>query len=116
MKQISYLLTILLFTSVNVNSQTLEQILEKHYEAVGMEYLKKVQTMQYKGKYINHFLKKDGAEVQDYYLNMDFILSIDKQKSYLEQVFGIHGEDVYAYSNGKYWRDPSGDAPREYSK
>lgn len=100
-------------TVANINGQNLDEILEKHFKAVGMEYLKDVQTVQYKGKYINHFLKKDGKSVQDYYLNMDFILSIDKQKSYLEQVYGIYGEDASAFSNGKFWTDPSGAPPRE---
>ncbi len=73
MKQISCILTILLFTSTNINSQNLEQILEKYYEAVGMEYLKNVQTIQYKGKFVNHFLEKDGKSVPDYFLYQDFV-------------------------------------------
>ena len=78
-----------------------------------MEYLKKVQTIQYKGKFVNHFLEKDGKTVPDYFLYQDFVLSIEKQKAYLEQVFGKYGEDAYAFSDGKFWRDPSGAPPKE---
>ena len=113
MKQSIFILIFLFFSNIYVKSQSLEQILESHYKAVGIEFLKEVQTIQYKGKYINHFLKKDGMPVKDYYLNVDFILSIDKQKSYLEQVFGKYGEDAYAFSNVKFWTDPSGALPSE---
>jgi hypothetical protein len=43
----------------------------------------------------------------------DFVLSIEKQKAYLEQVFGKYGEDAYAFSDGKFWNDPSGAPPKE---
>jgi hypothetical protein len=113
MKNLVYILILMVFTSTNVNSQTLEQILEKYYEAVGMEYLKNVLTIQYKGKFINHFLENDGKTVPDYFLYQDFVLSIEKQKAFLEQVYGKYGEDASAFSDGKFWRDPSGAPPEE---
>ena len=100
-------------TIATINGQDLDEILEKHFKTVGMEYLKDVQTVQYKGKFINHFLEKDDKTVPDYFLYQKFLLSIDKQKAYLEQVFGKYGEDAYAFSDGKFWNDPSGAAPEE---
>ncbi len=104
---------ILFATIAIINGQDLDEILDKHFKAVGMEYLKDVQTVQYKGKFINHFLEKDDKTVPDYFLYQKFLLSIDKQKAYLEQVFGKYGEDANAFSDGKFWNDPSGASPEE---
>ncbi len=113
MKQNIYIFFFLCLSFNNGSSQPLEQILEEHYKAIGMEYLKEVQTIRYKGHYVNHFLKKPGKDIHEKFLKPDFVLSIDKQRSYLEQVFGKYGEDAYAYTNNKFWRDPSGSEPYE---
>ncbi len=103
-----------LFATTSIlNGQGLDEILEKHFKTVGMSYLKDVETIQYKGKFINHFLEKDGNTVPDYFLYQNFVLSIEKGKAYLEQVFGKYGEDAYVFSDGKFWNDPSGAPPEE---
>lgn len=116
MKQISRILAILLFTSINVNSQSLDQILEKHYEAVGMEYLKEVQTIRYEGHYVNHFLKKISDNIPEYLMKPDFILSVANHSGYLLQVIDDErGEGAYGYCDGKYWKDPAGFPPEKWN-
>jgi len=74
-KQIIYILIIFTSLTMQVSGQTLYEILKKHYKAVGMKYLKNVHTIQYKGYYVNHFLKKISNNVSESTMKPDFELN-----------------------------------------
>lgn len=115
MKQIIYIVFLLFFTHNSVKSQSLLQILERHYEAAGMKYLKEVESLQYKGNYVNHFLKSISKNISENLLKPDFVLTIEKQRGYLLQILDERGEGAYGFFNGKYWKAPCGFPPQEWN-
>lgn len=105
----------LLFTSTNVNSQNLEQILEKYYEAVGMEYLKEVQTIQYKGNYYNRFLEKMGGNLPEKLLKPEFTLLVEKGIGYRLHVVSDPGQYVTGFFDGNYWMNQNGNVDANWN-
>lgn len=97
------------------NSQTLHEILQNHYEAVGIEYLKEIQTIQYTGTFYNHFLKSNGHKVDDKFFKPDFKLYVERNMFYLINILGYHGEDIHAFSKGQFWRDTGGGEPEHWN-
>ncbi len=107
MKLIISIFFIGLFSSA-LSAQTLDEILEKHFEAVGTKYLENVETIQFKGFYYNRFLEKMGGNLPEKLLKPDFILSVEKAKSYRLQIFSEPGNFVTGFYEGNYWINQSG--------
>lgn len=96
------------------HAQTLEEILNKHYKTVGLEFLNTVTTIQYKGTKVNHFLKKNSSKVEEGLLNTKFNLTIEKQNGYLLQEFNAYGERNTGYYDGQYWYKNPGSLPEKW--
>lgn len=88
--------------------QTLDEILEKHFDAVGIEYLKNVQTIQYKGYYYNRFLEKLGSNPREKLLKPDFTRIIEKGIGYRQHFASDPGEFIIGYYKGIYWINQNG--------
>ncbi len=99
---------LLLLTLNSVIGQSLEQILEKHFEAVGMEYLKEVQTIQYNGYYYNRFLEKMGSNIPAGLLKPQFKLTVKKGKAYFLQISSNSRNLASCFYNGNYWLNQNG--------
>jgi len=95
-------------TTAIINGQGLDEILEKHFEAVGMEYLKNVETIQYKGSYYNRYLEKLGNNPPEYLLKPEFVLTVAKGKGYRLHVFSPPGYSIIGFSEGNYWLNQNG--------
>lgn len=113
-KHIICLYFLLIITLNNAIGQSLEQILEKHYQASGTSNFKNVQSLRYNATRINHFLyhlTQNSAE-----LTSIQIILVTRDNEYLYQNFSHWGEDAYSYANGSYWRDtPSPEPPQKFS-
>lgn len=104
-----------LFVTSNIlQGQNLDEILKKHFEAVGMEYLRKVQTIQYKGNYVNHYLESFGYKIPEKLLKTKFILSVEKGKGYRLQLFGEIGEFATGFFEGNYWNNQNGNVTENW--
>lgn len=114
MKQISCILTILFFTSTNVNGQTIAEILKKYYEASGVENFKEVETIQYTGSMKNHFLKKISDNVPEYLFKPDFKITASRNEGYLFEIFDRKEPTTYGYFKGQYWADQEGYPPEKW--
>ena len=105
-----------LFLTITVLSgQTLDEILEKHYKAVGMEYLKDVQTIQYKGNYYNRFLEKMGGNLPEKLLKPDFTLWVEKGIGYRLHIISDPGQFTTGFYDGKYWIDQNGNVDENWN-
>lgn len=105
-----------LFVASNIlQGQNLDGILKKHFEVVGMEYLRKVQTIQYKGNYVLHYLESVGYKVPENLLKPKFILSVEKGKGYRLQLFGEIGEIVTGFFEGNYWNNQNGNVTENWN-
>lgn len=91
-----------------VKGQNLEQILEKHYEAVGMKRLLEVETIQYSGYYYNRFLEKMGSNIPAGLLKPQFKLTVKKGKAYLLQILSNSRNLASCFYNGNYWLNQNG--------
>jgi len=98
---------LLLLTLNSLIGQSLDQILEKHHEAVGIKALKNIESMKYYIVNKNHFLKNQSSILFCY----DIEITVLRNKYYLSQLFKQNGEDIYAYASGKFWRKADGFSP-----
>lgn len=114
MKSITTILFLFLTIS-NSFGQTLDEILTKHFEAVGMEALKDVETIQYKGNYYNRFLEKMGNGLPEKLLKPDFILTVEKNKGYRLQTFSDPGNFITCFYNGDYWINQNGNVDENWN-
>jgi len=106
------ILHLMLFFALNiVNGQSLEQILENHYQASGISNYKDVQSIKYNATRTNHYLKHISQNPSE--LTSKVVISVSRDNEYLLQNFGSMGEDDYSYSNGNYWRDTPSPEPRQ---
>lgn len=111
------IITILfLFTVTNfLLGQTLDEVLEKHYNAVGMEYLKDVQTIRYDGNYNNKFLEKISSNLPEKLIKPDFTIWIKNRIGYRLYVKSDPGEFTNGYFNGRYWQNQNGNLDRNWN-
>jgi hypothetical protein len=107
---------LLLITFNSVIGQSLEQILERHYEAVGAKNIGNIQSIQYKGKFENSYLKNfiESTNIDKKFLAPEFVLSVINKSEYLLQIDGYFKEEAYAYSESNYWRDQGGIPPEQW--
>jgi len=105
---------ILFVTSIILQGQSLDEILKKHFEAVGMEYLRKVKTIQYKGNQVLHYLENVGYKVPEDLLKPKFILSVEKGKGYRLQLFGEMGDFATGFFEGNYWNNQNGNVTENW--
>ena len=108
-------ISLLIFAYNLANGQSLDEILEKYYKAVGMEYLKNVQTIQYKGNYYNRFLEKMGGNLPEKLLKPDFTLWVEKRIGYRYHVISDPGEFTIGYFKGDYWIDQNGNVDENWN-
>ena len=105
-----------LFVTSNIlQGQNLDEILKKHFEAVGMEYLRKVQTIQFKGNFVLHYLESVGNKVPEKLLKPKFILSVEKGKGYLLQLIGEIGDISTGFFEGNYWNNQNGNVTENWN-
>lgn len=108
-------ITILLVLIASISfSQSLDEILQQHYENMGFNQVEDVHSLRITGKFHNHFLKKISTKLPESLMKPDFILSVEKGKSYLLQTFGVHGENVVAFSNSMFWLGSPGAEPQKW--
>lgn len=104
-----YLILILsLISTTFLMGQTLNEVLEKHFKAVGMEHLKNVQTIQYKGNFYNRFLEKNGSNHREKLLKPEFTLVVEKGIGYRQHIISDPGEFIIGYYKGNYWINQNG--------
>lgn len=115
MKRKIQILLLILVSAFYAKAQSLDLILQKYYEAVGMQKLQKVESIRYEGYKLNHFLKKIGPNIPEKLFKPDFKISVDNKKRYLMQDIGLHGEGAYGFSDGEYWKDPAGFPPEKWN-
>ena len=115
MKQIIIILSFLYFSNNYAKSQSLEEILDKHFEVVGIEHLKDVQTIQYKGYYYNRFLEKMGGNLPEKLLKPDFTLIIKKGIGYHLHTKSDPGEFITGFYNGNYWMNQNGNIDKGWN-
>ena len=107
---------LLLFVTSNILlGQNPDEILKKHFDAVGMEYLRKVQTIQYKGNYVNHYLESFGYKIPEKLLKTKFILSVEKLKGYRLQMIGEIGDMTTGFFEGNYWINQNGNLTENWN-
>lgn len=107
--QFKILISLVLLANLSgsyIHSQTLDQILEKHYAAMGIENLKDVNTIKYYGYYKNHYLKKISKDLPQNLFQPDIELSVIKQSRYYLKITDIQGIHLYGFSSNKYWNKP----------
>jgi len=102
-------------TSNILRGQGLDEILENHFEAVGMEYLRKVQTIQFKGNFVLHYLESVGNKVPEKLLKPKFILSVEKEKGYRLQLIGEIGDVATGFFEGNYWINQNGNVTENWN-
>jgi hypothetical protein len=112
-KKIQILLLILVF-AICSKAQSLDQILQKHYQAVGIKYLREVESIRYDGYYVNHYLKKSNDDVRPEFFNPKFKITVEKRNNYLLQIFDNRREIKYAFNKEKYWKQFYGSLPIEW--
>ena len=107
----------LIITLTDVIGQSLDQIVERHYQAVGAKNIKDIRYIRYKGKFDNSYLKNFvlSKKIDKKALHPEFELSVINHQAYLLQIDGNFGEEAYAFSNGTYWRDQGGSPPEQWS-
>jgi hypothetical protein len=88
--------------------QSLDEILEKHFEAVGMNRLAEVETIQYSGYFYNRFLEKMGSNIPVEILKPPFELTVKKGKAYLLQISNGTRNIATCFYNGSYWLNQNG--------
>ncbi len=112
-KHIICLYFLLIITLNNVKSQSLEQILEKHYEAVGVKNVNAIKTIRYRGIFDNSYLKEFvlSKKTDKKALYPKFTLSIINNQAYKLLVAGTFGQEVYSFVDGAYWKDMGGSLP-----
>lgn len=104
LNKLSYSLCIfLVFAGIKVNGQTLDQILEKHFEVAGIKNLKDVNTIKYYGIYKNHFLKKLDKNLPETLFNADMEMTVVRKNGYLLQVTNEAGTFMVGFSSNGYW-------------
>lgn len=96
--------------------QSLEQILEKHYEALGAENMRNIQSIRYKGKFDNSYLKDFvvGKNLDEKALYPEFELSVINDQAYSLEIEDNFGKEAYTFSDGNYWRDQGGAPPEQW--
>jgi len=109
------IILILFVTSSILEGQNLDEILKKHFDAVGMEYLRKVQTIQYKGNQVLNYLENVGYKVPEDLLKPKFILSVEKGKGYRLQLFGEIGDMATGFFEGNYWKNQNGNVTENWN-
>jgi len=114
MKLITSIFFIVLVSGV-LSAQTLDEILEKHFEAAGTKYLENVETIQFKGFYYNRFLEKMSGNLPEKLLKPDFILSLEKAKSYRLQMFSDPGNFITGFYEGNYWINQNGNIDAKWN-
>ena len=107
---------LLIITLNSVIGQSLEQILEKHYEAVGAKSMRNIQSIRYKGKFDNSYLKDFvvSKNLDEKALYPEFELSVINNQAYSLQIDGTFGNEAYTFSDGSYWRDQGGAPPEQW--
>jgi len=107
---------LLIITFNSVIGQSLDQILEKHYETVGVKNIKSIQSIQYKGKFDNSYLKDFvvNKNLDEKALYPEFELSVINHQAYTLQIDGNFGQEAYTFSDGGYWRDQGGAPPEQW--
>lgn len=113
--KISTTILFLFVTSNILQGQSLDEILKKHFEAVGIEYLTKVQTIQYKGNQVLHYLENVGYKVPEDLLKPRFILSVEKGKGYRLQLIGEIGDFATGFFEGNYWNNQNGNVTENWN-
>ena len=113
--KISTTILLLFVTSNILQGQNLDEILKKHFDAVGMEYLRKVQTIQYKGNQVLHYLENVGYKVPENLLKPKFILSVEKGKGYRLQLYGEFGDFANGFFEGNYWNNQNGNVTEDWN-
>lgn len=100
-----------------VIGQSLEQILEKHSEAVGAKNMRNVQSIRYKGKFDNSYLKDFviSKNLDEKTLYPEFELSVINNQAYSLQIDGTFGKEAYTFSDENYWRDQGGTPPEQWT-
>lgn len=88
--------------------QSLDEILDKHYDAVGTKYLKEVQSIQYYGTYKNHFLKKISENLPAYLFSPDIEITVSRSGGYLNRILDRDEPTTYGCFSGEYWKDQEG--------
>ena len=88
--------------------QSLNEILDKHYDAVGTKYLKEVQSIQYYGTYKNHFLKKISKNLPAYLFSPDIEITVSRSGGYLNRILDRDEPTTYGCFSGEYWKDQEG--------
>ncbi len=106
LKLLISLFLLLNLSGSNIHSQTLDQILEKHYAAMGIENLKDVNSIKYYGYYKNHYLKKISKDLPQNLFQPDIELSVIKQSKYHLKITDIQGDHLYGFPSNKYWNKP----------
>lgn len=114
MKNITGIIILILGLQI-CNAQSLEEILDMHYSSMGFSQSEKVISIQIKGSYHNHFLKSISENLPEKLMKPDFVLSVEKGKSYLLQDFGMHGENALAFSNSMFWKDHTNVKPEKWN-
>lgn len=110
------IVTLFLFMSTTVLlGQTLDEVLEKHFEAVGIEHLKDVQIVQYKGYYYNRFLEKMGGDLPEKLLKPDFTLIVEKGIGYHLHIKSDPSEIITGFYNGNYWINQNGNIDKSWN-
>ena len=115
-KHIICLYFLLIITLNNVKGQNLEQILEKHHEAVGVKNTP-IYTIKYKGIFDNSYLKEFvlSKKLKKKDIHPKFTLSIINNQAYLLQIAGAFGKEIYSFVDGAYWKDMGGSLPEQWS-
>lgn len=98
----------LVFTFNFARGQSLDEILDKHYDAVGTKYLKEVQSILYYGTYKNHFLKKISENLPNNLLFPDVEITVSRSGGYLNRILDRDEPTTYGYFFGEYWKDQEG--------
>jgi hypothetical protein len=108
---------LLLLTLNCVSGQSLEHILEKHDEAIGAKNMRNIQSVRYKGKFDNSYLKDFvvNKNLDEKALYPKFDLSVINNQAYSLQIDGTFGKEAYTFSDGNYWRDQGGAPPEQWA-
>jgi len=87
--------------------QSLDKILERHYEALGIKALENVESIKYSIVNKNHFLKNQSSNLFCYNIEITVLRDVYYRSEYFKQ----NGKDIYEYASGRFRRKAEGFSP-----